>query len=119
MTQELDVARNVYLDLDEQGVVRGLLHFNEPFASAASTPQLVAADYLESFSDLLGVEAAQLAQLGLSPGTTITKDGVEYRFLLESSRKGSRRLPTSRRPSPFRSGRPAWPCRSRPTLSGC
>jgi zinc metalloprotease ZmpB len=88
VTQELDVARNVYLDLDEQGVVRGLLHFNEPFASAAPTPQLVAANYLESFSDLLGLEAAQLAQLGLSPGTSITKDGVEYRFLLEKQQEG-------------------------------
>ncbi len=88
MSQELDVSRNVYVDIDSAGVVRGLLHFNEPFASAAPTPQLVATDYLESFSDLLGLEAAQLAQLGLSPGTTITKDGVEYRFLLEKQQEG-------------------------------
>ena len=88
MSQELDVARNVYLDLDEQGVVRGLLHVNAPFESTAATPQLVAADYLESFSDLLGVEAAELAQLGLSPGTQITKDGVEFRFLLEKQHEG-------------------------------
>ena len=88
MSQELDVSRNVYLDRDEQGVVRGLLHFNEPFESAAQTPQLVAADYLGSFADLLGLEAAQLAQLGLSPGTHITKDGVEYRFLLEKQQEG-------------------------------
>jgi hypothetical protein len=62
MSQELDFSRNVYLDRDEQGVVRGLLHFTEPFESAAATRQLVAADYLESFSDLLGLEAAELAQ---------------------------------------------------------
>jgi len=88
MSQELNTARNVYLDTDEQGVVRGLLHFNEPFVSAAATPQLVAAEYLDNFSDLLGLEAEQLTRLGLSPGTQVTKDGVEYRFLLDKRLDG-------------------------------
>lgn len=88
MTQELDAARNVYLDRDDEGVVRGLLHFNEPFASAAATPQLVAAEYLESFSDLLGLETAQLQALGQEPGTQITDDKVEYRFQLEKAQPG-------------------------------
>jgi hypothetical protein len=88
MTQELDVARNVYLDRDREGVVRGLLHFNAPFGSSAATPQLVASEYLASFSDLLGLEAAQLAALGQAPGTQITKDGIEYRFLLEKAQPG-------------------------------
>src|SRR6266566_6006175 len=88
MSQEFVAARNVYLDLDSRGVVRGLLHFNQPFESAAPTPQLVAAEYLESFSDLLGLEAEELTQLGLSPGSQITHDGIQYRFLLEKQQEG-------------------------------
>jgi zinc metalloprotease ZmpB len=88
VSQELDTARNVYLDVDSQGVVRGLLHINAPVESAAATPQLVAAEYLESFRDLLGLEASELAQLGLPPGTQITPDGVEYRFLREKQHEG-------------------------------
>jgi hypothetical protein len=88
MSQEFVAARNVYLDLDTHGVVRGLVHINQPFESAAPTPQLVAADYLGSFSDLLGLEAEQLQHLGLSPGTQLTKDGVQYRFLLEKQQEG-------------------------------
>jgi zinc metalloprotease ZmpB len=88
MKQELNVSRNVYLDVDLQGIVRGLQHFNEPVESGASTPQLVAADYLENFADLLGLEAGQLAKLGLSPGAHITGDGVELRFALEKQQEG-------------------------------
>ena len=88
MRQELDVARNVYLDRDDQGIVRGLMHFNAPVEIDARTPQLVAANYLARFSDLLGVTAEELAQLSLSPGKQITKDGVELRFLQEKRNGG-------------------------------
>ena len=88
MSQELNTARNVYLDLDEAGVVRGLLHFNAPVESAATTPQLVAAGYLDDFADLLGVDSSQLQNLGLTPGKTVSGEGVEYRFLQEKQSEG-------------------------------
>ena len=88
MAQELNVARNTYVDIARDGSVRGLLHFNKPFDSAAATPQLVGADYLDNFSDLLGVEPAELANLGLAPGKVITEDGFEFRFLQEKQNQG-------------------------------
>ena len=83
MSQELDRSRNVYLDLDDQGVVRGLQHFNAPFVSQAATPQLIGAGYLESFADLLALDAAELSKLSSSPGTHVTGDGLQLRYLFE------------------------------------
>jgi hypothetical protein len=88
MAEELNVARNTYVDVDPEGFVRGLLHFNEPFESAAPTPQLVSASYLDSFADLLGIAPAELGSLGVSPGKEITDDGFEFRFLEEKQGEG-------------------------------
>jgi hypothetical protein len=38
MNQKFNPARNVYLDRDEQGLVRQLLHTHAPVASQARTP---------------------------------------------------------------------------------
>jgi hypothetical protein len=83
MNQEFNSARNVYLDRDEQGVVRQLLHTHAPVAIQAGTPQLVAADYLHQFGELLGLTPAELANLSLTPSISIEDASVEYRFLEE------------------------------------
>jgi len=64
------------------------MHFDAPVEIAATTPQLAATGYLRTFADLLGLDATQLTQLSLSPGTQITSDGVEYRYLLEKQQDG-------------------------------
>jgi zinc metalloprotease ZmpB len=83
MSQRFEASRNTYVEFDPDGTVRGLLHFDAPVEIVATTPQLAAARYLESFAELFGLEPGQLTRLSLSPGTQITTDGVEYRYLLE------------------------------------
>jgi zinc metalloprotease ZmpB len=83
MYQEFIPSRNVYVDRDDNGVVRQLVHAHAPVGSDARTPQLVAAEYLEHFGDLLGFEPRQLTSLGLPPADTIEDAPVEYRFLDE------------------------------------
>src|SRR6266404_375470 len=83
MNQEFNIARNVYLDRDEQGVVRQLLHIHAPVAIQAGTPQLAAADYLHQFGELLGLTPTELANLSLTPSTNVQNASVEYRFLEE------------------------------------
>src|SRR5689334_19412258 len=84
MDQEFDSARNVYLDRDKAGLVRQLRHLHAPFVSQARTPQLVAADYLHTFGDLLQVPASELGNLGLSPSRHPENVGVELRYLSQS-----------------------------------
>ena len=67
MEQELNTGRNVYLDRDLKGTVRQLRHVDVPFHSTARTPQLVAAEYLHGFGDLLELTPSELANLGLYP----------------------------------------------------
>jgi hypothetical protein len=83
MHQEFDSARNVYIDRDEQGFVHQLLHTHAPLAIQARSPQLAAADYLHQFGGLLGLTAAELANLSLTPSAGIEDASVEYRFLDE------------------------------------
>src|SRR6185369_4483425 len=83
MEQEFNSAQNVYLDRDEQGIVRQLVHAHAPVAIHAATPQLVAADYLHQFGELLSVTPAELANLSLAPSPSIENISVEYRFLEE------------------------------------
>ncbi len=80
MSQKFDSARNVYLDLDQQGIVRDLIHTNAPVTIQAATPQLAAAGYLHQFAELFGVTHAQLANLSLSPSASIENAPVQYRF---------------------------------------
>src|SRR5215813_6689779 len=88
MSQRFEASRNTYVEFDPDGTVRGLLHFDAPVEVVAATPQLAGAGYLQSFADLLGLESGQLAHLSLSPGTQITREGVEYRYLLEKQLDG-------------------------------
>ena len=88
MSQRFEASRNTYVEFDPDGTVRGLLHFDAPVEIVATTPQLAAAGYLESFAELVGLEPGQLNRLSLSPGTQITSDGVEYRYLLEKQLDG-------------------------------
>lgn len=83
MEQQFDVARNVYLDRDQHGAVRQLRHVDAPFPSQARTPQLVAAEYLGVFGDLLEVPATELAHLSDSPAARPERTDVELRYLGE------------------------------------
>jgi hypothetical protein len=83
MYQEFNSARNAYLDRDEEGIVRQLLHTHAPVVSEARTPQLAAAEYLDQFGELLGLTSEQLKNLSLSPSPIIEDAPVEYRFLQE------------------------------------
>ncbi|AEU34734.1 hypothetical protein [Granulicella mallensis] len=85
MIQEFNSARNVYLDLDNQKIVRQLIHTHAPVAVAAATPQLAAANYLGQYAGLFGVSTAQLANLSLEPSPTIEDAPVEYRFLQQKN----------------------------------
>jgi zinc metalloprotease ZmpB len=88
MSQRFEASRNTYVEFDSDGTVRELLHFDAPVEIDATTPQLAAAGYLASFAELLGLESGQLTGLSVSPGTQITTDGVEYRYLLEKQLEG-------------------------------
>jgi len=83
MQQEFVASRNVYLDRDQQGTVRQLRHIDAPFVSRAATPQLVAADYLHQFGDLLQLPTTELDHLSLSPSAEPEDVGVELRYLGE------------------------------------
>ena len=83
MNQEFNSARNAYLDRDEKGVVRQLLHTHSPVLIQARTPQLGAAEYLHRFGELLGLTPKQLGRLSQSPSSGIEDAPVEYRFLQE------------------------------------
>src|SRR5438874_6886680 len=83
MNQKFDLAQNVYLDLDSQGIVRQLVHTHAPVVIQAATPQLAATSYLKEFGELLGLTSEQLKNLSLSPSRTIEDAPVEYRFLQE------------------------------------
>ena len=113
MQQEFVAGRNVYLDRDQQGTVRQLRHIDAPFVSKASTPQLVAADYLHQFGDLLQLPTSELDHLSLSPSAEPEDVGVELRYLgrsISSTRRPSR---TTRPRWAFRSSRRGWRCRWR------
>jgi zinc metalloprotease ZmpB len=83
VVQEFVRSRNVHLDCDEHGIVRQVLHTHAPIITQAATPQLAAASYLGQFSELLGLPAQQLANLGLAPARDIEDAPIEYRFLKE------------------------------------
>ena len=83
MDQEFNAGRNVYLDRDQEGAVRQLRHVDVPFQSQARTPQLVAAEYLQSFADLLELPATSLARISEAPAQRPQSAGVELRYLGE------------------------------------
>jgi zinc metalloprotease ZmpB len=83
--QEYNDLAKAHVDRDDNGVVRGVLHVEQFYASAARTPLLAAQDYLEHFAGLLGLRDTELRSLALSVESTPTDDGVEYRLWAEKS----------------------------------
>jgi len=75
----------VHLDRDNKGIVRNVLHVEELYKSPARTPQLAAADYLKTFSGLLGIKDSELHSLSLGPEAAPTSDGAEYRLWAEKT----------------------------------
>ena len=56
MQHEFDEGLKAHINRDEDGVVRNVLHIEEPFLSRARTPQLAAQEYLEKFRTALGID---------------------------------------------------------------
>ena len=83
MPSEYSSAANAYLDLDTAGAVRGMSHLGAPFVATAATAQLIAAEYLHTFADLLQIPQAALARLDRAPDPLPTGDPVEFRFAAE------------------------------------
>ena len=83
MHQEFNEANKVSVNRDERGVVRDLLHTEEPFVSHAPTAQLAAAQYLNKYGRLLGISSEELNSLGLSHETDVVDVAGELRFYTE------------------------------------
>jgi zinc metalloprotease ZmpB len=81
MFQEFSKTRKVYINRDAQGIARELLHFDSPVAVQATSPNLIAAEYLQKYGDLFGITPAQLNNVSSPPSPTLTNDSVEYRLL--------------------------------------
>ena len=52
MYQEFSKARKVYINRNVQGVAIELLHFDSPVVIQATSPELIAAQYLRKYGDL-------------------------------------------------------------------
>jgi zinc metalloprotease ZmpB len=83
MTQTFDAASKSMLTRDAQGVVRDVLHVEQPFQSHAGTSLLAAREYLLKYGALLGIAPAELGNFSLAPEKTPQPLGVEYRFSQE------------------------------------
>ncbi|MFJ9417732.1 hypothetical protein ACIRPT_26730 [Streptomyces sp. NPDC101227] len=89
MPTEYITSENVYRDRDAHDAVRALAHFGAPFISTARTPQLVAAEYLQRYADLLEVPASSLEHLSLRADPEPTDASMEFRFLGEKHQDDS------------------------------
>ena len=85
MNQEFHQASKVHINRDDTGVVRDLIHSDEPFVTTAPTPQLAAAEYLKQYGNLLGVAADETEAMGLARSATPVDAGDELRFASEKS----------------------------------
>ncbi len=85
MPQEFDDFTKAYIDRDDNGIVRGVLHVEQFYQSAARSPLLAAQDYLEKFADLLGLKGPELRSLGASPESAPSAEGVEFRLWAEKT----------------------------------
>jgi hypothetical protein len=83
--QEYNESARAHVDRDDLGNVRGILHVEELYGSAARTPQLAAQEYLEKFAGLLGLKDSELRSLGLSAESAPSADGLEYRLWAEKT----------------------------------
>src|SRR5450432_592854 len=80
MNQEFLQKRNVHVNRDDKGIVRDLLHNDEPVVVDAPTAQLAAADYLSQYGDLLGIKPAETNNLGQAVEKSATDAAGELRF---------------------------------------
>ena len=85
MAHEFDDLNKAYVDRDDRGNVRGVLHVEQFYQSAARSPQLAAQDYLEKFADLLGLKGTELGSLGAGPESAPSTEGVEFRLWAEKT----------------------------------
>ncbi|MBZ5621064.1 MAG: hypothetical protein LAQ69_20400 [Acidobacteriia bacterium] len=85
MPQEFNESANVHMNRDDSGIVRDLLHVEEPFVSTARTAQLAAREYLDAFGGMLGIPGEQLFRLGLRVEERPVEAGVEYRLVDEKT----------------------------------
>jgi hypothetical protein len=78
-----NVTRNVRLSRDGQGIVRQLVHLQEPYApggAAAATPKALAAAYLQDTAGLYGLDPQWLVTLAETVENTVKKEGTQVRF---------------------------------------
>lgn len=83
MHQQFDANAKLHVTHDDDGVVRDLLHTEEPYVSQAGSALLAARDYLERYGALLGIAPAELANFSAPVERLPVRSGVEYRFALE------------------------------------
>lgn len=83
MNQQFDANARLHLTRDDDGVVRDMLHTEEPYASSAGTALLAAREYLDKFGSLLGIAPNELLNFSASPERTPMQAGIEYRYSLE------------------------------------
>lgn len=80
MRQEFIESKKVYVNRDDKGTARDILHTEEPFVSRAPTAQLAAAEYLSKYGDLLGLKSGETKSLGLVSEKDIVPAEGELRF---------------------------------------
>jgi hypothetical protein len=85
MPHEYNDSAKVHLNRDNSGLIRDLLHIDQPFVSNAPTAQLAAAEYLAKFGNMLGISDEQLRKLALHPEEQPVDADVEYRFAEEKT----------------------------------
>lgn len=83
MYQEFDSTNQVQINRDDKGVARELLHTDEHVTSQARTAQLAAADYLDRYGHLLGLQSGETDNLSLAPQNDAGDWGAELRFKTE------------------------------------
>ena len=78
-----NVTPNVRLSRDGQGIVRQLIHLQEPYApggGAVATPKALSAAYLHDTARLYDLDPKWLATLGEAVANEVKKEGTQVRF---------------------------------------
>lgn len=87
-----NLTPNVRVSRDSQGIVRQLIHLQEPYApggGAAATPKALSAAYLQDAAKLYDLEPKWLATLGESVANAVKKEGTQVRFRESKSLQNS------------------------------
>lgn len=83
MHQQFDDRARLQLTRDDAGIVRDVLHTEQPFHSSAGSAMLAAREYLDRYGAVLGIAPAELANFSLAAEPLPVEAGVEYRYALE------------------------------------